>query len=290
MNFDRILAWAGDDDPARRFSKIQAFQLILILHHAASIWNDAIRARGQWDAEMILQLIAVNAACLAGVRLEWRRGAMIALAVLAFAQVISTFPLSSNHLMLEFLFPALAALFDFRRDEEQEFFLRSARWLFVIVFFYTGLQKLLQGYYFRAEFFSYLLSTSDRFRAVFQWTVPPDELARLMALDLSPESGPYRTSAPLLLAVSNATYLFEMLFAVLLFVPTMRVVAIAGTALLLVFIEAGAREIFFGALFLNVLLLFPRGDINRKAVPAFALVYLYVILARLGILPEFVFN
>jgi hypothetical protein len=290
MSFDRLLTWAGDDDPARRLSKIAAFQIILILHHWASIWNHAIAARGQWDAQMVFQLVGVNLAAAIGLFPKWRRVSLAALAALALQQIFDTFPLSSNHLMLEFLFAAFAAMFDVKNEEEQRTFLQSARLLFVVVLFHTGLQKLIHGYYFRGEFFSYLVSGGERFHLVLQWAVPADELARLRGYTTQVGEGPYRAAAPLLIAISNATYLLEMGCAVGLLIPQLRVAAFAMTLVVLFAIESGAREVYFGLLFLNALLLFPRKDVNRLFIPVFAVFYIVAVLARIGIVPGSEFN
>jgi hypothetical protein len=55
-------------------------------------------------------------------------------------------------------------------------------------------------------------------------------------------------------------------------------------------IELAAREFFFGALFMNVLLLFGRGGLNRRLIPAFAALYVWILLMRLHVLPEVTFH
>ena len=54
-------------------------------------------------------------------------------------------------------------------------------------------------------------------------------------------------------------------------------------------IQAGARELFFGLLFTNAMLLFVRSDLNRRLVPLFAAVLVGLALVRFGVLPEMVF-
>ncbi len=46
-------------------------------------------------------------------------------------------------------------------------------------------------------------------------------------------------------------------------------------------IECAARELFFGALFINLLLLFPRRDLNSRLLPLFVLLYGGLVALRL---------
>ena len=59
---------------------------------------------------------------------------------------------------------------------------------------------------------------------------------------------------------------------------------------LFVLIEAGAREIFFGVLFLNMLGLFAERDWIRRALPLSGVLYLLAFSSRMGWLPGWNLN
>jgi hypothetical protein len=81
-----------------------------------------------------------------------------------------------------------------------------------------------------------------------------------------------------------------MLAPLLLLVRRTRGPAALATIAFVFCIEAGALELMFGALFLNLLLLFLPRPINRTLLPGFAVFYAVLIGSRLGILPRFWFN
>ena len=58
----------------------------------------------------------------------------------------------------------------------------------------------------------------------------------------------------------------------------------------LVILEAGSREIMLGAVFVNLLLLFPNSNWNRPLLPLCALLYLCLVGIRVGFLPGIYFN
>jgi hypothetical protein len=101
--------------------------------------------------------------------------------------------------------------------------------------------------------------------------------------------GPYRVESAALLLVSNAVYLTEIALAALLFVRRTRWVAVLVVLALLVAIEIGAREVFFGLVFASALLTFPRADVNRRLLPVVAALLTALLLSRAGVLPEATF-
>ena len=77
----------------------------------------------------------------------------------------------------------------------------------------------------------------------------------------------------MLVALSNLTWLAELLLPVgLLFARTRRFAMVGAVSLLLV-IQLGAGEIFFAGLMTGGLLLFAERDRLRSALPVVALVY-----------------
>lgn len=68
-----------------------------------------------------------------------------------------------------------------------------------------------------------------------------------------------------------------------------RPLALVAVLLLLVGIEAAAREIFFGLVFSSAILLFARRDVQTPARGVIAVVLLTLALVRAGLLPEVTF-
>jgi hypothetical protein len=106
-------------------------------------------------------------------------------------------------------------------------------------------------------------------------------------------AGPYRTDSWLFIALSNAVYLFEMGAGLALLVSRIRPLVVAAAIGFVIAIEAGARELTFGALMINLLLLFLDGPWVRRLFPLFVALYAYLVLAEqggLGLLPMFPYS
>ena len=154
----------------------------------------------------------------------------------------------------------------------------------VIFFFYSGLQKLLHGRYFDGQFLAYVTATEGRFAQLFQFIMPAAEFERLRELG-SPQvgSGPYRVDSLLFIAFSNGVVLFEMAAPMLMIVRKTRTIAAVATIGFVLAIEAGAREIVFGAFAINLLLLFLPGPWNKRLFPIFIVFCLYLLAAAFGL-------
>jgi len=238
-----------------------------------------------WLAVMHSLLIAV---CLAGLipRVTWL-ATVIATGLLGI-QVLGTMPITANHIFLEFLCLALLGLLHESRIQERDLAVKALRWLVVIMLFHSGFQKLVYGYYFDGQFLAYATATEDRLACFFRFFMPADEFARLRSLrDAALGMGPYRVNSALFVAISNIAYLFELAAPALLAVRKTRSFAVIATILFVVAIEAGARELLFGALVINLLLLSLPGQWNKRLFPLFAGCYLYVVVANFDWLPMF---
>ena len=93
--------------------------------------------------------------------------------------------------------------------------------------------------------------------------------------------------SPWFVALSNGVYLFEMLAGILLLIPRTRVVAAVASIGFVIMIQLGARELTFGALMVNRLLLSVPGPWIKRLLPAFLVFYLYLVAHELGFLPLF---
>jgi len=286
----RVLALADDADRAAQAPIARAFQLFLLLHVTTRTLLWALRAA---DRPGRYLLAAGLAACgLAAWRVPRyaRAATVVALAILTI-KLADSFPTTSNHFFIEFLCIALLALCNIEQADERALLLSAARWLTLIVFFWSGMQKVLYGTYFDAAFLGFSISSKPSFAALFGWLVPSLEVARLQSLrPLGPGVGPFAIQAPLAVATANGVYLFEMLAPLLLVIRRTRMLAALATLGFVFCIEVGALELMFGALFLNLLLLFLPRPVNRMLLPGFAALYAVLVASRLGILPRFWFN
>ena len=138
----------------------------------------------------------------------------------------------------------------------------------MIVLFYSGVQKVLYGTYFDAQFLGLSIGHKPGLAWLFSQFLPADEMARLRALHpLAPGNGPYAIRSPLALLIANGVYVFEMATPVLLVWRRTWPYAVVAVLIVIAGIEVGARELLFGVLFVNLLLLFFARPVNRTLLP-----------------------
>ncbi len=280
--FGRVLSLAGDD-PAEA-GRLRVFRLYLMLHAPFELlWDSLV-----WESSRAYYGIAFGAGLLLCLGLSFiANRTVLAVRLFAgfhFAAIVWLFPTVSNHFFLVFFCLLLLSILDLDRPREALLGLQACRWLTVVVLFYTGVQKLLYGTYFQAQFLSWTIAHDDRFSAAFGTILPISEAQRLAALAES--AGPFGSEWWPLVAISNFVYLFELIAPVLLLYRPTRSAAVAATACFLVAIEAGAREFLFGCVFLNMLFLFTRKSRYRVLLPLTFVVYAYLLWTRLqGVWP-----
>jgi hypothetical protein len=284
----RVFALLDDADGTDQTARVRAFELILILVVGTEYWLRAVPKWGQLTPAYYGHLAVATLCCLAALRVPWRRAAFAVLAVSHAGLVWREFPSAGNHAYLEVFFCALAAFLRTSDPAEARLFVRAVRWMVVIIFFYSGLQKWVHGYWVHGQYLAFSLDSAG-FRPVLRLLLSPAEYARLAALTGEVGDGSYRVTSWLLLAVSNATWLVEMALAPLLVWRRTRLPAAVVGLALLTGIEVGAREVFFGLIFVNAALCFLPVGLHRRAVPMVAVVLLALTLSRLGVLPEATF-
>lgn len=285
----RLLALLDDGDAGDRAAGLRAFETILILVVAAEYWARAIPKWGQLAPAYYGHLAVASVLCLVALRVAWRRWALAVLAVSHAVLVWREFPATGNHAYLEVVFFALAALCGTGARDDDALEQRAVRWLVCVVFFWSAVQKLAYGYWLNGSYLAFSLDSAG-FRPVLAWLIDPGELARLSTYQGRPGDGPYLVSSWRLLAVSNGTWLVELLLAPLLvWRRTRRAAAFLGLAVLSG-IEVGAREVFFGLVFANAVFCYLPGAWHRRAVPVVALLLAALMLSRVGVLPEAVFH
>lgn len=314
----RILAWpgpplAGDSAaavsgpssaprPGWR-SNLVWLNLFLLMHMGARSLLTMPSSGGAYENGLYgLSIATAVLGCVPGLT----RGATRLAFVLVLLQLLHSLPDSANHVFLETVLFFLFALLDPGHpaegsgEGEAQLLMRGLRWYVIVFFAYTGIQKVLYGAYFDGQFLAYMAATEERFTLLFEPLLPAAELERLQAFNeaalpdgryqVATDAGPYRVDAPLFVALSNLVYLFEIVAPILLLFRRTRSAAALSIIAFVVLIELGAREITFGMLMVQLSLIFMQGPWIRRLFPAFALGYLYLLLAEgggAGILPMF---
>lgn len=285
----RILDRLGADPEQETAAKLDAFAKILALIVGTELWTRAIPRWDTLDTQLIVTLALGSIFVLLAWTSRLRRLAWAGLAVVYVSLLWYEFPNSGNHAYLQFyLFAFLALLFTDEPDDRR-LAIRAVQWMVCVVFAYSGIQKLVYGYYADAQFFAWQMDR-EHWRAAFAPFVGADELARLAALGGRPGDGPYTISSPIVVAASHVSYVVEFAVAPLLFAARTRTIAVAIAIGFIATVEVVARELFFGLLIVNCLLLFLPGAANRRAVVPAAVVMVALILSRLGVLPEALFH
>jgi len=290
MNLGQILAMPGRDGPDTD-PRFLAARAILAVHIAARCWQFAVLGSPFFGSISALVATAAAAICLAGFRPgatdRGHRAIQLSAAVVAL-QILGTFPLVANHVFLELYCAAAFALFDPKRD--RVVVLEGLRWMALLVFFWGGVQKALYGTWFSAELLAIGIVQKESFARFFVFLADPEEVARLTAYGPpSPGDGPYRLSGPIAW-VGNLVWMAEIGLPLLLLHDRTRIVGALGMLGLLVAIQLGALEFFFGGLYASLLLLFLPGAWNRRLLWPFVGFYLLLTASVVGLLPSWGFN
>ncbi|MCH8165533.1 MAG: hypothetical protein IH889_07985 [Planctomycetes bacterium] len=299
MNASRILALAGPGREEGWQTNLRWFRLFILMHMAGrSFLMIPTGPTADLGVQWLRSVIVVTA--LLGCIPRFSLWATRAAALLLVGEVAITIPFTANHIFLEFLCLGFLSLLDERDEAEGELLLQALRWLTGVLLFYTGLQKLLYGYYFDGQLLAYLAATEDRFAWFFRFIIPAEELQRLQSYNealVRPGvystklgAGPYRVESLWFVVMSNGVYLFEMLAGILLLVPRTRVLAAIASIGFVIMIELGARELTFGALMVNLMLLFLPGRWIKRLFVGFLLFYLYLAAHKLGWVPMFPYS
>jgi len=295
-----LLALAGDDQPEIRGSRLDSFQRVVLLTVVVELLVRRILSPGtalaHGTAAGAAPVLASDVLLTLGFALCLLLGffprsgkiAGIAAALLAAFAAVWYLPETANHAFLMALCLFFPAAVDRDKPAEQELALQALRWCWVIVFFTSGIQKLVYGLYLRGELLTHMIAHEETFATMFGALMPAGELARIRGLAAT--GGPYLTDWTPLVLMSNMVWIFEILAPLLLLYKPTRSIAAVSTLLFVGAIELGARELFFGVMAVNSTLLFLRGDWIRRLLPVYVLAFTLLILVEAGVLwPGFEF-
>jgi hypothetical protein len=284
-----VLSLLDGDEPGTERDKLRAFGIVLSLVVCTEYWTKYLNRVDEIGATTIAAVVAVTILTAVVVHGRWRRPAFAGLALLQVWYVVHLFPMAGNHRYLEVGLGGLLALLDDEERPEQTLLLRALRWMAVVVLFYSGLQKLVHGYWFRGQFLAWSL-WSDSFQTALEPLFAPHAFAQLSTSTWSAGDGPFLATSASLVLLSNAIWVAELGLAVLLIPRATRTFAWIATCGLILAMEIVTRELMFGVEFAAAILLFARGRVLRRALLPLALLLLAALLVRLGLLPEVGFH
>jgi hypothetical protein len=282
-----VLDWTADPPGVSAASHLRAFRILVLAHFAVQSWAWAVKPvpvpapfppLGIHLAAAVLSFL-----CVAAFFRRGRLACALALPIVAW-EVYWVFPSTPNHTFLGFVVIGLCSFLDSDEPDEEALLLQALRWLAVLIFFWAGVQKLLHGLYFRGEFLLWMVGQGvERWGDLFGWLVPAEEVARLRSLPrFMTGAGPYRVdSLPMILA-ANSVWIGEIALAVGMLFRRTREFAAVGAIGLAYLVQLAPREFMFALLYTNLLLLFVRGDWNRRLLPLFLALYAGLLAVLLG--------
>jgi len=278
---DRLLDRTSRDDDTVAVAKLQSMRRLVLMTLAFEGFV-ALRYVPYSESPGLHAAIAaaLGVCTLLGWMERFALPAVLCALLLELITVASVFPHNANHQFLAIALLALIALAHPgvgpgpRPDPgDAGSAVASMRWIVLAGLVWSGVMKLAYGYWLGGEFLSYRIALDPGFARVFSPIVPDAEMARLLALENRIGAGPFRADAPLLVAVSNLTWIAEIALPIGLLVPRMRTFAMGALLALMVAIQVGARELFFAGLMLGGLLLFARRDLVRRLIPVAGVSY-----------------
>ena len=291
QDWTRWLEFPAIDSPTLAASKLSALARFTSLCLAVEFWEamtywSQFPGFGWHRAKLVLALGCAAATWHA----PWARGACAGAALLAASEVVLSFPEAANHHYLQLLVLGLLAWTNRLNPGEATALTGGLRWIGLLGLIHAGWQKLLHGHYLDGSFLAFAISRNDRFSSFFAWLAPAQEVERLQGLSFGLGAGPYRVDSALFQAIANLTWVAEIVLPLMLLFRQTRHLGLLLVLGYIIAIELGAREIFFGGLIVNLLLLFAPTDWNRKLLPAFVGLYLLALLSTLGVIPHWGFT
>lgn len=278
-NVGNWIEWTGADDAEVAAAKIRSIRRLVLLTLAAEAWR-ALRfiPYSSHTEAFGLAAAGMTGCAIVGWTDRWSRQAVVVAFVILFVVVAAVFPENANHQFLALVLLALIALSMSAPDQvdaDRRTALQSMRWIAIGGLAWAGIMKLLYGVWFEGEFLAYRIARDPDFAFALGWILPEPELARLIGLGKEVGAGPFRVQSIPLIMISNLTWIAELLLPIGLLLPRTRKAALVASVLFVGAIEVGAREFFFGAMMIGLLLLFATRDRLGPLLPIFGLGYAF---------------
>lgn len=232
--------------------QLPAFAALMVLHHAGySVRRIQPGISFSWLDGVELCSIAVMLLLLA-----FRRTglALVALLIAAVLELGATFPVTANHAWLLLVVAAVLVSFSPLERHQRDAF-RTLQHLTATVILLTGVQKVLHGTWFQAQFMGDFIGAKAGFGTLFDLLDPTGaELIRQME-HVTVGTGPIRSTAPLMLLVSNLTWILEILIPIGLLVPRTRTLFAWMAIGFFFMIQLAAMELTFAVLITSMVAL-----------------------------------
>ena len=275
----QLLAATGTDAADVGAHKLRSVRRLVLLTLACEAWASlTVIPYSSHPGRYGLIAAGLVVCAVVGFQDRFARPALAAAGGLLLFVVASAFPENANHQFLALVVIAVVLLVRPRSEADTQAALQSLRWIALLGIAWAGVMKLVYGYWLGAEFLSWRIAQDPGFANSLGLLLPEGELARLVGLGAEVGAGPFRTHSPALVAISNLTWLGELVLPALLLWAPARWWATGATVALFIAIQLGAREVFFGGLMVGLVLLFARGDATARALPWTAAVYLAWLL------------
>ena len=213
----RVDTAEGKSQSASENTALSWFSRAIFVHLIAkSILN---LKEGYTDEALTIFEILICGISVIGLLPSYLRLAASAVSLLLLCELAFLFPLGANHRYVEIFCCVVLAVYSISDKTEAELMGTVLRFMAIAVLFYSGMQKLMHGWYFRGEMLTELVARRGEFTDVLGWTLPASELERIKLLGtVDYETGPFRPQgAPLFIFASNLVYITELLAAVMLF-------------------------------------------------------------------------
>lgn len=273
--------FAEPDDVARLEPYQQFFAihcLCLVIHHHFI----------QLESTRLSDWVIISLAILALLPAFFKRPTLAAVAsVLVHAtSAVDKFPFTANHAGWAFVFGTSLLLWTGSANPARSIALIRA--LVVILVGWTGIQKLVYGTYFEAEFLLVFANIKPSFQPLLALFMSPDERSMFFRADYdTPGMVQYSTDNIALILVSNLTWVLEIALPIgLCFRRTRRLMAVVLIGFL-GFIQLGARELVFATLALGTLSLYlPIKPMGATLKITQCVLVLLVLVTLMGLISE----
>jgi hypothetical protein len=276
-----------EPDPVLR---VRAYEIFFITFGVLHAVHRHIMERDRMDQEYAYMVLVWIASAIVYLR-GWRVLGLAFTAGLHIYSAIVELPYTANHRFL-MAFSSLLLLCHGTSPSESRLVLGALRWQFVILVFWTGVQKLWWNTYTQGEFLMAFAHVKASFEGPIGMLMEPAELQHWRDLSLEElDSGPFRSTSPLLLMASNVSWVAEVFLPVGLLFKRTRT---AATVLLIMFvmgIQVAAREVIFGTLATSTAALFLSATTQRRwMLTCLILICVLIVLSEIGFIAGAAWN